>query len=175
VGLASAAAIAAAEATARRLSASRSAAWIGAYGLIGSVAAGRVGWPAKGEGRFLPGLLLAAAGYDLGRRLGGDLPHRPPAEPWLTEAVAAATVATGEELSWGAVVEPRLGAATTAALFAVKHPLIDGRWGRVAGLAAFWWGLAWVRRRNPRAALVVHVVLNVGGVVRGHLSGRDQF
>ncbi len=174
--LATAGVIMATEAIARRIVRSRSKAWLISYAALGAagLASGsrRVG---SDSARLTPGLALAAAGYDIGRRLLGDAPDQPPPEPLTVEAPALGVVALAEELTWGALVEPALGPVATSVLFALKHPLIDGRWRRVLGLGLFWYGLAMVRRRSSRAAMAAHVVLNVAGVVKGHLTGRDQF
>src|ERR1700730_12650348 len=99
---------------------------------------------------------------------------RPPQNLAL-ELAALEVVAVTEELTWGAIVEPELGPAATAALFGAKHVVIDGRWRRGLGLYAFWMGLAAQRRRWPVAAMLVHAALNGAGVVQGHVSGRDRF
>ena len=80
-----------------------------------------------------------------------------------------------EERVWGGIVEPALGPAATAALFAAKHAAIDGRRDRALGLWLCWWGLAQVRRASPGAALALHCAVNAGGVLLGHATGRDQF
>jgi len=84
-------------------------------------------------------------------------------------------VAPAEELVWGRQVEPRIGVAPTALLFAAKHVALDGRWRRGLGLALFWTGLGLVRSRSPRLAAAIHVATNAGGVLLGHSTGRDQF
>ena len=91
------------------------------------------------------------------------------------ELAALEVVAVTEELTWGAIVEPALGPAATATLFAAKHVVIDSRWRRGIGLFAFWMGLAAQRRRWPLAAMLVHAALNAAGVVQGHVSSRDRF
>jgi len=118
---------------------------------------------------------LATLGYPLGRRLLGDRMAARPPQNLALELVALEVVAATEELTWGAIVEPEIGPAATATLFAVKHILIDGRWRRGAGLFAFWMGLAAQRRRWPVIAVLVHGALNAAGVVQGHLTGRDRF
>ena len=162
-------------ATRSRIS-SRSLAWTVSYGTLAAVGllvgSQRI---VAGGGNIITGLVVAALGYDIGRWMLRNAPHRPPPEPAGREVGALAVVAVGEELTWGAIVEPALGPVVTAALFAVKHPLIDGRWRRILGLAAFWFGLAMVREQSPMAALIAHVALNVSGVLRGHLTERDQF
>jgi hypothetical protein len=80
-----------------------------------------------------------------------------------------------EELTWGRLVEPALGVPVTAALFAAKHVVIDGKWRRTLGLAAFWVGLGMVRSRSPKLALGLHMAVNASGVVLGHLNRRDAF
>ena len=165
-----------AEWLARRPPRRRSQAWLLAYGALGGLAllSGARLAPRSG-GLSLPGLTLAAIGYPLGRRVMGDHPSDAPSQLLALELAALEVVAITEELTWGAIVEPELGPAATAALFAAKHVLIDGRWRRGLGLVAFWMGLAAQRRRWPVAAMLVHAALNGAGVVQGHLSGRDRF
>ena len=168
--------ITSAEWLARRALRSRSQAWLLAYGALGGLAWLSGARPRARTGRFsVPGVTLATIGYPLGRRVLGDRPSASPAEGFALELVAIDVVAITEELTWGAIVEPALGPAVTATLFASKHVLIDGRWRRGAGLFAFWMGLSAQRRRWPAAALVLHGVLNAAGVVQGHVSGRDRF
>jgi predicted lysophospholipase L1 biosynthesis ABC-type transport system permease subunit len=161
---------------ARRALRSRSQAWLFAYGALGGLV-----WLSGARlrartARFsVAGVTLATIGYPLGRRVLGDRPSASPAEGFALELVALDVVAFTEELTWGAIVEPVLGPAVTATLFASKHVLIDGRWRRGPGLFAFWMGLAAQRRRWPAAALVLHGLLNAAGVVQGHVSGRDRF
>ncbi len=96
--------------------------------------------------RVAVGVALTLGGYQVGRMILGDRPDRPPAESKTLELVAlAGVVAPVEELLWGAVVGPEIGFLATAGLFAVKHPLVDGRWRRVLGLFLFWIGLSLVR------------------------------
>jgi hypothetical protein len=103
-------------------------------------------------------------------------PSGPPPDPLTIELAAlAAVLAPVEELTWGRLVEPRLGIAPTAGLFAAKHILIDGKWRRAAGLALFWTGLGLVRRRSPKLALGLHVAANASGVLWGHFKGQDAF
>ena len=168
--------IGAAEWGARRSARNRSQAWLLAYGALGGFAllSGARVKPRSG-GLSLPGLALATLGYPLGRRLLGDRMAARPPQNLALELVALEVVAATEELTWGAIVEPQLGPAATATLFAVKHILIDGRWRRGAGLFAFWMGLAAQRRRWPVVAVLVHCALNAAGVVQGHLTGRDRF
>jgi hypothetical protein len=120
-------------------------------------------------------LTLAAIGYPLGRRMMGDHSSNAPPQHLALELAALEVVAITEELTWGAIVEPELGPAATAALFSAKHVVIDGRWRRGLGLFAFWLGLASQRRRWPVAAMLVHAALNGAGVVQGHVFGRDRF
>jgi hypothetical protein len=120
-------------------------------------------------------LTLAAIGYPLGQRLMGDHWSDAPPQHLALELVALEAVAVTEELTWGAIVEPAIGPAATATLFAAKHVVIDGRWRRGLGLFAFWMGLAMQRRRWPAATLLVHATLNAAGVIQGHLTGRDRF
>jgi hypothetical protein len=165
-----------AEWLARRPPRRRSQAWLLAYGALGGLAllSGARLAPRSG-GLSLTGLTLAAIGYPLGRRLLRDeLSARPP-QSLALELAALGVVAVTEELTWGAIVEPALGPAATATLFAAKHVVIDGRWRRGLGLFAFWIGLAAQRRRWPVAAMAVHAALNAAGVVQGHVSRRDRF
>jgi hypothetical protein len=168
--------IAGAEWWARRTRRGRSQAWLLAYGALGGLALLSGARLAPGSRRLsLPGLALATAGYPLGRRLLGDRASARPPQNLALELGALEVVAVTEELTWGAIVEPELGPAATASLFAAKHVLIDGRWRRGAGLFAFWMGLAAQRRRWPLVAVLVHGALNAMGVVQGHLTGRDRF
>jgi hypothetical protein len=122
------------------------------------------------------GVPLALVGYPIGCALLGHRPYQSPPDSANLEMTAlAGVVAPVEELAWGQRVEPSLGIPTTAALFAIKHAVIDGRWRRVGGLALFWIGLGLVRRRSPRLALGLHVAANASGVVLGHITGRDSF
>jgi hypothetical protein len=161
---------------ARRTLRGRSQAWLAAYGALGSLAllSGARLAPRSG-GLSLSGLTLAATGYSFGRRLMGDHPSDAPSQNLALELAALGVVAISEELTWGAIVEPALGPAATATLFAAKHVVIDGRWRRGPGLCAFWMGLAIQRRRWPAATLLVHAALNAAGVIQGHLTGRDRF
>jgi len=128
------------------------------------------------RGTVVAGLALTFSGYQLGRALLSDRPDVPP-----SESLAADTVALGivvpvvEEAIWGARVEPIIGITATSLAFALKHSLVDGRWRRTLGLAAFWTGLALLRRRSRATALAAHVAANVGAVVLGHATGRDRF
>jgi len=122
------------------------------------------------------GVPLALAGYPIGCALLGHKPYQAPPDSLSLETIAlGGVVAPVEELTWGRYVEPRLGIPLTAALFAAKHVVIDGRWRRVAGLALFWIGLGLVRRRSPGLAMGVHMTANASGVLLGHLTGRDSF
>ncbi|HEY4844652.1 MAG TPA: hypothetical protein VII89_03060 [Candidatus Dormibacteraeota bacterium] len=165
-----------AEWLARRPPRGRSQAWLLAYGVLGGLAlfSGARLAP-RSRGLSLPGLVLATIGYPLGRRLLSDRGFARPPQNLALELAALEVVAVTEELTWGAIVEPELGPAATAALFAAKHVVIDGRWRRGLGLFAFWMGLAAQRRRWPVAAMLVHAALNGAGVVQGHVSGRDRF
>ena len=165
-----------AEWLARRPPRSRSQAWLLAYGVLGGLAlfSGARLAPRAG-GLSLPGLTLATIGYPLGRWLLRDRTSARPPQDLVLELAALEVVAVTEELTWGAIVEPELGPAATAAFFAAKHVMIDGRWQRGLGLVAFWMGLAAQRRRWPAAALLMHAALNAAGVVQGHVSGRDRF
>ena len=154
----------------------RSQAWLLAYGALGGLALLSGGRLAPRSGSLsLAGLTLAAIGYPLGRRVMGDHSSDAPPQHLALELAALEVVAITEELTWGAIVEPELGPAVTATLFAAKHVLIDGRWRRGLGLFAFWLGLSAQRRRWPVAAMLVHAALNGAGVVQGHVSGRDRF
>jgi hypothetical protein len=175
-GIAWAGLITGAEWWARRPPRGRSQAWLLAYGALGGLALFSGARLAPGSGGLsLPGLALATIGYPLGRRLMGDHPSDAPPQNLVLELAAIEVVAVTEELTWGAIVEPALGPAATAMLFAAKHVVIDGRWRRGPGLFAFWMGLAGQRRRWPAAAVLVHAALNASGVLQGHLSGRDRF
>jgi hypothetical protein len=122
------------------------------------------------------GVPLAIAGYPAGNALLRHKPTGPPPEELLVELLAlAGVVAPVEELTWGGLVEPRLGIPATAMLFAAKHVVVDGRWRRAAGLALFWTGLGLVRRRSPRLALGLHIAANTSGVLVGHFTGEDSF
>jgi hypothetical protein len=175
-GLAWAGLIAGTEWWARRPPRTRSQAWLLAYSGLGGLAlvAGARLAP-RSRGLSLPALTLAAVGYPLGRRLMGDHPAGAPPPNLGLELAALVVVAVTEELTWGAIVERRLGPAATATLFAAKHVVIDGRWRRALGLFALWMGLAAQRRRWPAATLLVHAALNAAGVIQGHLTGRDRF
>jgi hypothetical protein len=171
------AAIVFSELIARRLIASRARALLVAYLLVASV--GLLIVAPRGEGELTlaapVGALLAIVGYPAGRALLQD-PVRPPSrDPLGLELVAFAFVALSEELSWGAVVEPALSLPVTAGLFALKHPLIDGRWRRVLGLGLFWLGLGLLRAESALLAAILHVVLNAVAVVAGRVRGNDSF
>ncbi len=164
---------------ARKRSRSRSRAWLTAYPALGA-AAGIDRAPRRRRGGGLPAMLvgvpLALVGYQLGCALFGHKPYQSPPDSMAIELLAlAGVVAPVEELTWGRLVEPRLGIPVTATLFAIKHVVIDGKWRRAGGLAIFWVGLAMVRRRSPKVALGLHVAANATGVVMGHLTGRDLF
>jgi len=122
------------------------------------------------------GVPLALAGYPLGCALLGHKPYQAPADAVALELTAlAGAVAPAEEIVWGKSVERRLGIGTTAALFAAKHVVIDGRWRRAAGLFLFWVGLGLVRRRSAMLAWGLHMSANASGVALGHMTGRDRF
>ncbi|HEY8797828.1 MAG TPA: hypothetical protein VIO85_08190 [Candidatus Dormibacteraeota bacterium] len=93
----------------------------------------------------------------------------------LELAAVAGVIAPVEEITWGGLVEPALGIPVTAALFAAKHVVIDGKWRRTVGLAAFWVGLGLVRSRSPKLALGLHMAVNASGVLLGHLRSQDSF
>ena len=179
--------VTATEAIARHRIPSRSRAWLVAYSALGAAASVKLlarprELPPDTEGRskgragLVAGLVLSGIGYQLGRRALGDRPTVPPSEPlWLEMAALAGVVAPVEEVVWGGLVQPGTGVVATGALFAAKHPLIDGRWRRTLGLGLFGIGLGLLRRRSRKLALLVHVGCNAGGVALGHLTGRDQF
>jgi hypothetical protein len=150
-----------------------------AYPLLGAAALTDIAPKARRHGgslALLVGIPLAIAGYPLGCALLGHKPSGPPPDPLALELVAlAGVVAPVEEATWGRLIEPRLGIPVTAALFAAKHLVVDGRWRRAAGLALFWTGLGLVRSRSPKLALGLHVAANASGVLLGHLQGRDSF
>jgi len=163
----------------KRLTGSRAKGWIGSYLIIG-LAALVLGPenPTRNalDWRVALGVALALGGYQLGRLVLGDRPDRPRSESKTLELVAlAGVVAPVEELLWGAVVGPEIGFLATAGLFAVKHPLVDGRWRRLLGLFVFWLGLSLVRAYSWPLALVLHMAANAGGVVIGHRQNLDQF
>ena len=142
--------VTAAEAAARRSLRSRSAAWLVVYPLLAAGAVLDEAPPTRRGG--------SRSGW------------------WLGVPLAlAGAVAPAEEIVWGRAVERSLGIGTTAALFATKHVVIDGRWRRAGGLFLFWVGLGLVRRRSPMLALGLHVSANASGVVLGHMTGRDLF
>lgn len=171
-------AVVAAEALARGVVRSRSAAWIASYGVLWMVA-GRRRPPrtgADGRAGTAVGVALSLVGYPLGRRVLGDAPSGPPPDPLLLELAALGVLVPAvEEAIWGARVEPEIGLAGTAALFAAKHVALDRRWRRALGLGAFWIGLGLLRRRQPGVAAGVHHACNAGAVLLGHATGRDRF
>ncbi|MDQ3641707.1 MAG: hypothetical protein M3450_09710 [Actinomycetota bacterium] len=176
--LAWAGATTAAEALARGLFRGRSAAWIASYGALWIVArrprdVSRAG---LSRGAAVLGLALSLGGYPLGRRLLQDAPSTAPPDSLVLElASLGVVVPAAEEAIWGTRVEPTLGVGGTAALFAAKHVVVDGRWRRGLGLAAFWTGLGLLRRRSPGFAAVLHHTCNAAAVLAGHLTGRDRF
>lgn len=119
---------------------------------------------------------LAFGGYPVGRALMCDASPGPPGDGLASELLALGLVVpVAEELAWGHLVEDELGVAATSLLFALKHWVVDGRWRRMLGLAAFWAGLGGIRRAHPERALGVHVACNTAAVLLGHATGRDQF
>lgn len=176
--LAWAGALTAAEILARGSFRSRSAAWIASYGALW-VFAGPRRAPSRVAGSrtgVALGLILSLGGYSLGRRLLGDTPSGPPPDPLPLELAALGVVVPAvEEAIWGTRVEPKIGVAGTAALFAAKHVVVDGRWRRSLGLGAFWVGLGLLRLRSPGLSAAVHHICNAGAVVAGHATGRDRF
>jgi hypothetical protein len=176
--LAWAAAITGTEWAIRKATGRRLTAWMVTYAGLGGVAfvLSRGDGVDRPDRTWVSGAVLASVGYPLGRRLAGDFPKGAPTEPALTEGlVIAGVVAPAEELLWGRLVEPALGIGPTAALFAIKHGIVDGRWRRTAGLALFWAGLGLIRRSSPRKAMALHVALNAGGLALGRVTGVDQF
>ena len=171
------------ERQARRAVGSRARALLLVYGGLGIVAASGMTNKAasgsergRGRGALALGLGLTFGGYQLGRWLLHDRPSNEPSEPLALELVSLGVVVPiVEELIWGARIEPAMGLAVTSAVFAVKHPVVDGRWRRVLGLGLFWTGLGLVRRRSRSAAAVAHVSANAGAVLLGHRTGRDRF
>lgn len=177
-----AAAVMIGERQARRAIGTRAGALLAVYAALGIVAASRVtGRPATTtkhgrDGTLALGLGLTFGGYQLGRWLLDDRPADEPSEPLALELVSLGVVVPlVEELIWGARVEPAVGLAATSAAFAVKHPVVDGRWRRTLGLGLFWTGLGLLRRRARSAAAVAHVSANTGAVLLGHFTGRDRF
>lgn len=176
-----AAAVTVAERLARQHGSSRSRAILAVYVPLG-LAAGitRLG-PSqvrreRAAGGTLVGFGLAFGGYQMGRWLLGDRPTAEPPDPLPRELAALGIVVPlAEEALWGSRVEPAIGIGATAAAFALKHPVVDGRWRRALGLGAFWVGLGLLRRRSRRLALAAHVAANTGAVVLGHLTRRDRF
>lgn len=162
-----------------KLTGSRAKGWIASYLLIGLAALAlgpQIPTRTTLDWRMGVGVALALGGYQVGRLALGDRPDRPLSESKTLELVAlAGVVAPVEELLWGAVVGPEIGFLATAGLFAVKHPLVDGRWQRVLGLLLFWVGLSLVRAYSWPLALVLHMAANAGGVVIGHSQNLDQF
>jgi hypothetical protein len=170
------------ERQARRSVGTRSGALLALYAALGLVAASRTAGRTapttdSGHGGVLVlGLGLTFGGYQLGRWLLDDRPSEEPSESLTLEVVSLGVVVPlVEELIWGARVEPAVGLLATSAAFAVKHPVVDGRWRRTLGLGLFWTGLALLRRRSRSAAAVAHVSANTGAVLLGHLTGRDRF
>jgi hypothetical protein len=176
-----AAAVTGLEWAARRAVRRRSTAWLVAYTALGSAALAAGARIAPGSlddnrRRTILGAALAMAGYPVGRAVLGDRPDTAPSDPAAQEAAAiAGVVPAAEELVWGQLVEPELGLASTASLFALKHPLVDGRWRRALGLGLSWYGLGLVRKSSPLAALALHIGNNATGVVMGRVTGQDQF
>ena len=177
--------VAGTEALARAVMPSRARAWIVSYGTLALIS-GRSSGDSRGQilqeagtkqsRRTVIGLGLSFFGYPLGRRILGDAPEAAPSDGMVLDLLALGIVVPlTEEWVWGTKVEPDLGIAPTAALFAFKHVAIDGRARRALGLAAFWTGLGLVRERSPRAAALLHCACNTGAVLRGHATGRDQF
>jgi membrane protease YdiL (CAAX protease family) len=106
----------------------------------------------------------------------GPLPASSPRDGLAAELVALGLVVpVAEELAWGGLVEEDLGVAATSLLFAAKHCLLDGRWRRSLGLAAFWVGLGMIRRASPAQAMRLHVACNTAAVALGYATARDQF
>lgn len=165
----------------RRAFSRRSTALLAGYAALGTAAAAAGARINRGSlrddrRRTVVGTVLAMAGYPLGCALFRHRPGGAPPEHWSREAIAiAGVVVPAEELVWGQLVEPELGIAGTATLFALKHPLVDGRWRRAFGLGLTWYGLGLVRKASPAAALAIHVGCNASGVLVGRITGEDQF
>ena len=171
-------AIAASERSARRVFSSRATALLIAYAGL-AIAAVAIA-PPDGRRRrepFSPGAVaLALGGYPVGRALAGNAPSGPPPDGLAPELVALGLmVQIAEEAAWGRHVEEDLGVPATALLFSLKHAIVDGRWRRSPGLAAFWVGLGGVRKASRARALALHVVCNSAAVLLGHATARDQF
>ena len=167
---------------ARRAVGTRSGALLALYAALGVIAASRatgkpVSTTKSGSGGALAlGLGLTFSGYQLGRWLLDDRPSDEPSDSLTLELVSLGVVVPlVEEMIWGARVQPAVGLAATSAAFAVKHPVVDGRWARTIGLGLFGTGLGLLRRRSRSAAAVAHVSANAGAVLLGHLTGRDRF
>ncbi len=179
IGPAVLAAVVVLERLGRRFTGSRAKGWILSYIVLGGIAvilqptlpsANPFDW------KVVLGVGLAMGGYQVGRVLLGDRPSQPPPDVRMLELVAlGGVVAPVEELLWGAVVGPEIGMLATAGLFAIKHPLVDGRWRRIVGLFVFWIGLSLVRAYSWPLALGLHIAANVGGVLIGHRQNLDQF
>ena len=129
----------------------------------------------RSRAAWVVGSSIALLGYPLGRWLLADRTRSRPPDGLCSELRGLGLLTITEELVWGDQVEPAIGVPATAALFALKHPLIDGRWRRVLGLALFWLGLAVVRRQSRWHALLVHLAANGAGVAVGHWLEQDQF
>ena len=175
-----------AETLARAVVPTRAPAWIVSYGALGLVSVGpsrdlRGGTssPVAGDHdsmRTAIGVGLSLFGYPLGRRILGDSTEAAPVDGVVLDLLALGIVVPlAEERVWGTRVEPEVGVAATAALFALKHVAVDRRARRALGLAAFWTGLALVRKRSSRAAALLHCACNTGAVLWGHATSRDQF
>lgn len=165
-----------AEEVARRNESSRARAWLIAYAAVGGFALYRPTPPAwRSRTALALGVLMACAGYDLGRAVLAQPAPAPPPDPARDELVALGAVAIAEELAWGRHVEARVGPVATGVLFALKHAFIDRHAARALGLALFSWGLSSVRGRSPVAAALLHLALNAAAVWRGHRAGRDEF
>ncbi len=169
-----------AEGISRRLIKSRAKAWLAAYAalLIVCFATG-LGLASKETNSafvLLAGITLSLCGYQFGRALLKDKATAEPQDSLLLDfASVGLLIPIVEEFTWGAHVEPSLGILITGLLFSAKHVVIDRRWQRGLGLAGFWWGLGLVRAFTPVGALVLHVFLNVTGVLIGHKKKLDQF
>lgn len=178
--LAGALLITAAEATARHVVRSRARALLLVYPVLGgiAIAARRSGSTSPRTAFGTPvvaGFALAAAGYPLGRWLMNDRGTEPPRDSLALDLLSLSLVGGFEEVIWGQWIENTAGIVPTAALFCAKHVVIDRRAGRALGLFGFWLGLGLVRRWSRKAALLLHVGSNAGGVLLGHITGRDQF
>jgi hypothetical protein len=170
--------IAASEYAARRVLSSRATALLIAYAGLAVAAASTGVTGDGGRRRRVPAGAVAVAlgGYPLGRAVARDASPGAPSDGLVRELVVLGVVVpVAEELVWGRLVEDDLGVVPTSALFSLKHGVIDGRWRRSPGLAAFWVGLGGIRRASRGKALALHLMCNAIAVLLGHVTARDQF